>query len=100
MRASGWLRLARSFIVVLPLATAHSQGQSVAADAVAAAFARAWNTHDVEAFRQIYADDAEWITVAGLRHNGQAAIVAALEKEHVGWAAASTIRASTSRFAS
>lgn len=62
-------------------------------DALAEAFAHAWNAHDPAAFRELYSDDADWVTVAGVRHRGGDAIAAALIKEHTTWARSTTLRA-------
>lgn len=49
-------------------------------------FARCWNTHDMKAFSDVLADDAEWVTVAAARIKGHSKIQAFLDGEHRGWA--------------
>lgn len=63
------------------------------AGAVADAFVRAWNTHDARAFGRLFAEDGDWVTVAGATHKGRPAIEGVLKKEHESWARMTTLRA-------
>lgn len=71
-----------------------ARAQPPTAGTLAEAFAHAWNTHDVQAFGQLYVADADWVTVAGVRHKGRVAIEAALGQEHATWADGTTLRVS------
>jgi uncharacterized protein (TIGR02246 family) len=86
------MRITPLIAFVLWAAATAAQPRSTAG-ALAEAFAHAWNTHDARAFGALYAIDADWVTVAGIRHKGRAAIEAALGKEHASWARVSTLRA-------
>ena len=44
-------------------------------EAVVQRFVNAWNSHDMEAFNQLFADDAIWVPVAESRLQGRAAIL-------------------------
>jgi uncharacterized protein (TIGR02246 family) len=49
---------------------------------VVAAFAGAWNQHDMEAFAELFAPDAEFVNVVGMWWRGRAEIKAAHEFTH------------------
>ena len=49
---------------------------------VVAAFAGAWNRHDMEAFAELFAPDAEFVNVVGMWWKGRAEIKAAHEFTH------------------
>jgi len=49
---------------------------------VVAAFAEAWNRHDMEAFAELFAPDAEFVNVVGMWWKGRAEIKAAHEFTH------------------
>ena len=49
---------------------------------VVAAFEDAWNRHDMEAFGELFADDADFVNVAGTRWQGRAAIKDAHVRSH------------------
>lgn len=49
---------------------------------VVKAFAEAWNTHDMDAFSGLFAQDAEFVNVVGLWWKGRAEIKAAHEYTH------------------
>jgi uncharacterized protein (TIGR02246 family) len=49
---------------------------------VVAAFAEAWNRHDMAAFAELFAHDAEFVNVVGLWWKGKAEIRAAHEFAH------------------
>jgi len=52
------------------------------AERVVAAFAEAWNRHDMEAFAELFAPDAEFVNVVGMWWKGRAEIKAAHEFTH------------------
>lgn len=66
---------------------------SSAARTLADAFVHAWNMQHARAFGRLYADDADWVTVAGETHKGRVAIEAALGREHESWAGTTTLHA-------
>lgn len=49
---------------------------------VCAAFAAAWNAHDMDALASLFAPDAEFVNVVGIWWKGRAAIQAAHEATH------------------
>ena len=49
---------------------------------VVAAFAEAWNRHDMEEFAELFAPDAEFVNVVGMWWKGRAEIKAAHEFTH------------------
>ena len=49
---------------------------------VVIAFAEAWNRHDMEAFAELFAPDAEFVNVVGMWWKGRAEIKAAHEFTH------------------
>jgi uncharacterized protein (TIGR02246 family) len=49
---------------------------------VVAAFAEAWNLHDMAAFSELFAVDAEFVNVVGIWWKGRAEIKAAHEHTH------------------
>ena len=49
---------------------------------VVAAFAEAWNRHDMEAFAELFAPDAEFVNVVGMWWKGRAEIKVAHEFTH------------------
>ena len=52
------------------------------AERVVAAFAEAWNRHDMEAFAELFAPDAEFVNVVGMWWKGRAEIKTAHEFTH------------------
>lgn len=56
-------------------------------------FVAAWNTHDGRLFSELFADDADWVTVGGARIKTRANIQSFLESEHATWARKTTINA-------
>ena len=79
------LRIA-SLSVLMVLGFASAAGAQTRADEVVDVFARAWNAHNMKAFGEVLSDDADWVTVAGVRLKGRTEIQAFLGKEHNGWA--------------
>ena len=49
---------------------------------IVSAFAETWNRHDMQAFSELYAEDAEFVNVVGLWWKGRAQIRAAHEFTH------------------
>ncbi|HEY0790264.1 MAG TPA: SgcJ/EcaC family oxidoreductase [Chthoniobacterales bacterium] len=45
-------------------------------------FFAAWNRHDMKAFAELFADDADWINTVGMHWRGKAAVVKAHEVFH------------------
>lgn len=66
--------------------------QTLGPDEVVDLFARAWNAHDMKAFCDVLAEDADWVTVAGTRLKGRTEIQAFLDKEHNGWARTTSMK--------
>ena len=56
--------------------------QTEQAVAIVSAFARAWNRHDMAAFADLFAPDAEFVNVVGLWWKGKESIRAAHEFTH------------------
>jgi uncharacterized protein (TIGR02246 family) len=71
------------------------RAQALGPEALVDGFGRAWNTHDMNGFAGLFTDDADWVTVGGVRVKGRAAIQAVLEKEHATWAKTTTFTALT-----
>ncbi|WP_320150410.1 SgcJ/EcaC family oxidoreductase [uncultured Tolumonas sp.] len=49
---------------------------------VVESFAECWNNHDIDAFAELFSEDAEFVNVVGLWWKGRAAIKAAHEFTH------------------
>jgi len=49
---------------------------------VVESFAECWNSHDIDAFTELFSEDAEFVNVVGLWWKGRAAIKAAHEFTH------------------
>lgn len=56
-----------------PVAAAHA-GEEEAVTAVVGAFEDAWNRHDMDSLASLFADDADFVNVRGMRWIGRAAI--------------------------
>jgi uncharacterized protein (TIGR02246 family) len=67
--------------------------QSQDPQALARAFAAAWNAHDADAFAKLFAADADWVTAPGSRLKGRTAIRDFLAREHETWARATRMTA-------
>lgn len=65
-------------VAVLGLAAPASRGQdnesAREARQIVAGIERAWNSHDMEAFASLFADDADFVNIEGTRWRGRAAI--------------------------
>ena len=59
--------------------------------AVVSAFEACWNAHDMTAFAGLFAADADFVNVVGMRWQGRAAIQAAHEASHLGMFRASNL---------
>ena len=68
--------------------------QSSDPQALVQGFAAAWNAHDADAFEKLFSAQADWVTAAGSRVKGHAAIRDYLSREHQTWARTTTMRAS------
>lgn len=51
-------------------------------EALVEGFARTWNAHDMKAFAQLFADDADFVNVAGMWWKGRAEIQTKHEQTH------------------
>jgi uncharacterized protein (TIGR02246 family) len=69
-----------------PGASAQSQPPPPGPEVVAKQFVDAWNAHDLAAFGDLFATDADWVTASGSRLNGREKIRAYLAEEHKTWA--------------
>ena len=70
-----------------------SPAQTIGPEALVEGFVRAWNVHDMKAFGGLFAEDADWVSVAGIRVKGRAEIQAEHEKAHATWAKTTTLAA-------
>ncbi|HEY0594913.1 SgcJ/EcaC family oxidoreductase [Sphingopyxis sp.] len=72
-------------LLLIPAAV---RAQSAAPEQLPDAFIAAWNAHDIEAFRKLYAPDATWVPSAEERTEGREAILGEFSKVHQGngWA--------------
>lgn len=59
-------------------ATAQGEGP----EALVGSFVRAWNNHDMRAFADLFAKDADFVNVAGMWWHGRAEIQARHEESH------------------
>jgi uncharacterized protein (TIGR02246 family) len=80
------LRIASLSVLILFGFASTAAAQTRGPDEVVDVFARAWNAHNMKAFGEVLSDDADWVTVAGVRLKGRTEIQAFLDKEHNGWA--------------
>lgn len=80
--------------ICLCCSVASSGSQDRGPEAVVQRFVNAWNSHDMAAFRQLFADDALWVPVAESRLQGRAAILKDFTLIHTTWAKTTTIAAS------
>lgn len=71
-----------------------SSAQSGDAAVVVEDFVKAWNSHDMSAFSQLFADDAIWIPVAESRLEGRNSILKDFTLIHGTWAKTTTIASS------
>ena len=75
-------------LFVLP-ASAQRHDAAVLADG----FVSAWNAHNPQALESVFSEDADWVTVTGLRLAGREKIQSFLAQEHGSWAKATQISA-------
>ena len=79
--------------VVLLCFQVASGSQPAGLEALADRFVRAWTRHDIHAFGSLFTDDTYWVTASAVKVRGGTAIQAWLQKEHSGWAKATTMTA-------
>jgi uncharacterized protein (TIGR02246 family) len=93
MRASPWRR---SLLGVLCLSVlfAGTAGPADRPEAVVDGFVRAWNAHDMKAFGELFADDADFVNVAGMWWKGRAEIQRKHEESHATRLKGTTLAAS------
>jgi len=65
------------FLLTLPTGAAT---QTLGPEALVDGFLRAFNAHDAKAFGSLFTEDADWVSVAGIRVKGRAGIEAEHEK--------------------
>jgi uncharacterized protein (TIGR02246 family) len=65
--------------------------QTLGPEIIVERFVRAWNAHDIDAFRALFTEDTDWVTASATTLKGRTAIVSWLQKEHVGWARATVM---------
>lgn len=94
VRTSVWKALALGPLLLVWVPTG-CRAQAVGSEAVVDGFVRAWNTHDMKGFGGVFTEDADWITVSGVRVKGRAEILSFLEKEHATWAKTTTFTATS-----
>ena len=81
---TSFLRLLALSALMLSAFVSIAAAQARAPAEVVDVFVRAWNAHDMQAFGAVVAQDADWVTVAGARLKGRAAIQGFLNEEHQG----------------
>ena len=59
------------FLLTLPTGAAT---QTLGPEALVDGFLRAFNAHDAKAFGSLFTEDADWVSVAGIRVKGRAGI--------------------------
>ncbi len=68
--------------------------QEEGAAVVVNGFVNAWNSHDMDAFSELFAEDAIWVPVAESRLQGRGAILKDFTLIHTTWAKTTTIASS------
>ena len=71
-----------------------SGAQSTDAAVIVDEFVKAWNSHDMNAFAELFADEAIWIPVAESRLKGRNSILKDFNLIHTTWAQATTVASS------
>lgn len=61
-------------------------GQVATTDALVTGFVNAWNAHDMSLLEPLLSEDADWVTVNGLRVKGLSEIQSIIAEEHGSWA--------------
>jgi len=79
MIKSIWKLVPLGVFLLLNLPTGNAT-QTPAPSALVDGFLRAFNTHDAKAFGNLFTEDADWVSVAGIRVKGRAGIEAEHEK--------------------
>ena len=79
MIKSIWRLVPLGLLFLLNLPTS-SATQTLGPDALVDGFLRAFNMHDAKAFGSLFTEDADWVSVAGIRVKGRADIQAEHEK--------------------
>ena len=70
-------------LVLLVILVGHAwpaTAQTVGPESLVDGFVRAFNTHDAKTFGSLFAEDADWVSVAGIRVKGRAKIQAEHEE--------------------
>ena len=80
MRDSSWRVLRLGVVFLLACLAVDSPAQTLGPEALVHGFVRAFNTHDAKAFGGLFTEDADWVSVAGIRVNGRANIQAEHEQ--------------------
>jgi len=87
LATAGGVTMIKSIWTIVPLGVlfslnlpASSAAQTLGPDALVDGFLRAFNTHDAKAFGSLFTEDADWVSVAGIRVKGRAGIQAEHEK--------------------
>jgi uncharacterized protein (TIGR02246 family) len=80
--------LASALLVCVSLAAAAEEQRP---EALADGFVQAWNAHDMKAFGALFAEDADFVNVAGMWWKGRAEIQAMHERSHASRFKASTL---------
>ena len=83
---------AAAAIAVLALAVPAAGADMTAPVSLADGFVRAWNAHDMKAFGDLFAEDADFVNVAGTWWKGRAEIQAMHERSHAATFKASVLR--------
>lgn len=65
--------------------------EHVGPESLADRFVQAWNTHDAEAFKELFTSDAYWVPGVESRLDGRDSILSDLGKAHETWAKATTM---------
>ena len=68
-----------------------STAQVATAEALVDGYSRSWNSHDPALLKDIFAPDAAWVTVGGIRLTDLATVQAAIAKEHSTWAKSTSL---------
>ena len=79
MIKSIWKLVPLGVFLLLNLSTGNAT-QTPGPSTLVDGFLRAFNTHDAKAFGRLFTEDADWVSVAGIRVKGRAGIEAEHEK--------------------
>jgi len=64
-------------LMALPVAAAESRSGPEAARHIVASLEAAWNRHDMQAYGELFHEDAEWVNVVGMYWRGKPQVVKA-----------------------